>query len=296
LDIRFGGLSGVIFHLQSQFFCERTLKSLTYVAPFPAPLAYTGLGLLLIMNRMVSSRSVEWAQWLIALSAGGFAGNFVLFLTDHAVNGFYRPEEWIPVISAAFATAFLTVPFLVPVTGSYLRLCAVVIAIQILVGIAGFFFPVAASLAIADVYRSLGGAFEKLINGAPPMAPLLFPNLSLLALYALWAYSRFLPETGADTAVRTQLQAEGESNRRRLRIKGGHLAPYRPGSGLLSPSHLARKVVECRSRFRSAFVQKGRTHRREGRTRATVTIEGAEVRVLHRCRHKTLSPRHNRQQ
>ena len=187
-------------------------------------------------------------------------------------------------------------PFLVPVTRSYLRLCAVVIAIQILVGIAGFFFPVAASLAIADVYRSLGGAFEKLINGAPPMAPLLFPNLSLLALYALWAYSRFLPETGADTAVRTQLQAEGESNRRRLRIKGGHLAPYRPGSGLLSPSHLARKVVECRSRFRSAFVQKGRTHRREGRTRATVTIEGAEVRVLHRCRHKTLSPRHNRQQ
>ena len=108
LDIRFGGLSGVIFHLHSQFFCERTLKSLTYVAPFPAPLAYTGLGLLLIMNRMVSSRSVEWAQWLIALSAGGFAGNFVLCLTDHAVNGFYRPEEWIPVISAAFATAFLT--------------------------------------------------------------------------------------------------------------------------------------------------------------------------------------------
>jgi len=26
------------------------------------------------------------------------------------------------------------------------------------------------------------------------MAPMLFPNLALLALYALWAYSRFVPE------------------------------------------------------------------------------------------------------
>lgn len=150
---------------------------------------------------MVLSRSVEWAQWLIALSVDGFAGNFVLCLSDHAVNGFYRPEEWIPVISAAFATAFLTVPFLVPVTRSYLRLCAAVVAIQVVVGIAGFFFHVAASVSVADLYRSLGGAFDKIINGAPPMAPLLFPNLSLLALYALWAYSRFVPETGTDPAV-----------------------------------------------------------------------------------------------
>lgn len=63
-----------------------------------------GLGLLLIMNRMVPSRSVEWAQRLIALSVGGFAGNNVLCLTDHTVNGFYRPEEWISVISAAEVT------------------------------------------------------------------------------------------------------------------------------------------------------------------------------------------------
>ena len=201
------GLGGVIFHLHSQFFYERTLQSLTYAAPFAAPLAYTGLGLLLVMNRMVPSRSVEWAQWLIAMSAGGFAGNFVLCLTDHAVNGFYRPEEWIPVVSAAFATAFLVVPFLVPVTRKYLWLCAVVIAIQIAVGIAGFFFHVAASVGIADLYRPLGGTFQKLITGAPPMAPLLFPNLSLLALYALWAYSRFVPET--DHAVGMGLEVHG---------------------------------------------------------------------------------------
>ena len=47
------GLAGVILHLDSQFFYERTIRSLTYAAPFAAPLAYTGLGLLLIVNRMV---------------------------------------------------------------------------------------------------------------------------------------------------------------------------------------------------------------------------------------------------
>src|SRR5689334_11744057 len=59
------GLTGVIFHLESRFFFERTLQSLTYSAPFAAPLAYTGLGFLLIMNRMVDPRSVEWTRWIL---------------------------------------------------------------------------------------------------------------------------------------------------------------------------------------------------------------------------------------
>src|SRR5262245_53787938 len=36
------GLVGVILHLDSRFFHERTIKSLVYAAPFAAPLAYTG--------------------------------------------------------------------------------------------------------------------------------------------------------------------------------------------------------------------------------------------------------------
>ncbi len=39
------GLTGVVLHLESHFFYDRTLRSLTYSAPFAAPLAYTGLGL-----------------------------------------------------------------------------------------------------------------------------------------------------------------------------------------------------------------------------------------------------------
>ena len=34
------GLVGVVLHLDSHFFIERTLKSLVYAAPFAAPLAY----------------------------------------------------------------------------------------------------------------------------------------------------------------------------------------------------------------------------------------------------------------
>ena len=56
------GLAGVVLHLDSSFFYERTIRSLTYAAPFAAPLAFAGLGLLLIVNRMVSVRTLEWAQ------------------------------------------------------------------------------------------------------------------------------------------------------------------------------------------------------------------------------------------
>lgn len=90
------GLAGVIYHLDSQFFYEKTLRSLTYTAPFVAPLACTGVGLLLIMNRMVPAGTREWAEWVLMLTLGGFFGNFVLSLADHAENGFFRPIEWLP--------------------------------------------------------------------------------------------------------------------------------------------------------------------------------------------------------
>ena len=64
------GLVGVILHLDSRFFYERTIRSLTYAAPFAAPLAYTGLGLLLIANRMVDARSREWPMWMLLLALG----------------------------------------------------------------------------------------------------------------------------------------------------------------------------------------------------------------------------------
>jgi hypothetical protein len=188
------GLLGVVLHLDSRFFYERTIRSLTYAAPFAAPLAYTGLGLLLIANRMVDARSREWAMWMLLLALGGFAGNFIFSLTDHAQNAFFNPIEWLPVATSAFAIGFLVVPFFVEVAMPYLKLCAAVLAVQAAVGMLGF------GLHVTSVARQpAAGWFEKILSGAPPMAPLLFPNLVVLAAIALWTLSRITVRLKPDT-------------------------------------------------------------------------------------------------
>ena len=183
------GLAGVLFHLQSAFFLERTLKSLTYAAPFAAPLAYAGLGLLLILNRMIPSQSKEWAHWVLLFALGGFAGNFVLSLTDHAVNGFFYATEWLPVISSAFAVGFLIAPFFAPVNRRYFAVCAFVVLAQAVVGLLGFGFHVAANLKGPSTHM-----LQNFIDGAPPFAPLLLLNLMVLALIAMWALDAAHPE------------------------------------------------------------------------------------------------------
>jgi hypothetical protein len=177
------GVAGVILHLDSRFFYERTIRSLTYAAPFAAPLAYAGLGFLLLVNRLVQP-DWEWAQWILLLALGGFVGNFVFSLTDHAQNAFFNPLEWVPVASSALAIGFLAVPFLVRVTVPFLALCAAVLFMQALVGLLGFVLH-----AWADLQQPGLTFFEQMLSGAPPLAPLLFPNLVVLALIGLWAWA-----------------------------------------------------------------------------------------------------------
>jgi hypothetical protein len=183
------GLGGVLYHLESSFFLNRTIESLTYAAPFAAPLAYTGLGFLLLVNRMVTVRTAEWGRWVILLALGGFFGNFVLSLTDHADNGFFMRTEWVPVISSAFAASFLLVPLVTPVTRRFLDLCMLVMLGQGAVGVLGFWFHMQANLVEPGV-----SLWDKLVNGAPPMAPLLFPNLVGLAFIGIWAVLPHVPE------------------------------------------------------------------------------------------------------
>jgi hypothetical protein len=189
------GLVGMVLHLDSHFFLEKTLRSLVYSAPFAAPLAYTGLGLLLIMNRLVDPESLEWGQWVTLLALGGFLGNFVFSLTDHAQIGFVyetspSPILWIPVVSSAFAVGFLAVPFLVRVDRRFLAICAAVLVWQALVGLLGFYYHLT-----ADLHGPSRNLLDNVIHGAPLMAPLLFPNLVLLAFIGVWVMSRRLPET-----------------------------------------------------------------------------------------------------
>lgn len=175
------GISGLVLHLNSRFFAEQTLHSLVYTAPFAAPLAYAGLGFLLLLNRMVKSEDLEWGQWLIFFALGGFVGNFALSLCDHAQNGFFFRTEWIPVIASAFAIGFLTVAMSKKPEKGFLNLCFGVMAVQVVVGLLGFYFH-----GVADTGGSAQSFFEKLVHGAPPFAPLLFVNLAILAAIGLW--------------------------------------------------------------------------------------------------------------
>ena len=174
------GLTGVIFHLQSHFFYEHTLRSLTYSAPFAAPLAYTGLGFLIILNRMVDAGTLEWAQWVLLLALGGFVGNFIFSVADHAQNGFFRPLEWVPVVASAIAVGFLAVPLLMRVSRRYIHFCGAMLLLEGAVGVWGFAVHAAANFRGPSIH-----AFDNFIYGAPPLAPLLFPNLMLLGLIAL---------------------------------------------------------------------------------------------------------------
>lgn len=190
----FMGLAGVLYHLESRFFYERTILSLTYTAPFVAPLSYAGLGLLLVLNRMVPDSSREWSEWLLLLTLGGFFGNFVLSVTDHAANGFFHLTEWIPVGGSAFAVGFLLVPLIRRADAKYLKACILVMLLQGAVGIAGFFLH-----GVADLHGPSKSLFENVISGAPPMAPLLFPNLAVLSLIALHTFGNALSAAPSPT-------------------------------------------------------------------------------------------------
>jgi hypothetical protein len=184
------GLTGTVLHLQSGFFQSETLRGLVYAAPFAAPLAYAGLGLLLVANRMVRPDSQEWARWILLLTLGGFVGNFVFSLTDHAQNGFFRATEWIPVVAAALAVGFLTAPFATAVGRRYLVVSAWVLGLQLAVGALGFLLHNRANLAGPSP-----SAWDNFVYGAPPMAPLLFADLVVLGWIALWALHRATSDT-----------------------------------------------------------------------------------------------------
>jgi hypothetical protein len=137
---------------------------------------------------MVASDAPEWPRWVLLLALGGFFGNFVFSLTDHAQNGFFRWEEWIPVVSSAFAVGCLAAPLLTPVGRRYLWLCGGAMLVQGAVGLLGFYYHT-----MANLNGPSPRAWDNFVFGAPTLAPLLFPNLVLLAAIGLWVLGKHLP-------------------------------------------------------------------------------------------------------
>ena len=197
------GIAGLLWHLRGDFFQEQTIKNLVYTAPFAAPLAYTGLGLLLILDRMVDARSLEWSRWVILLAAGGFLGNFVLSLADHAQNGFFYPSEWIGVIAAATAFGFLVAQVAVPDNPALLAMNLALMVVQTVVGLLGF-----ALHARGNLSHQAGPPWDRFVYGAPIFAPLLFADLALLAVLGCWAQLRCLAAADGDPGFATPVVHE----------------------------------------------------------------------------------------
>jgi len=74
------------------------------------------------------------------------------------------------------AIGFLAVPLIMEVSRRFFDLCALVLLLEALVGLWGFALHAEQNLQGPSVH-----AFDNLVYGAPPMAPLLFPNLMVLA-------------------------------------------------------------------------------------------------------------------
>jgi hypothetical protein len=127
------------------------------------------------------AESLEWAQWVLLLTLGGFVGNFIFSLADHAGYRFFNPLEWVPVVARAIAIGFLAVPLIMRVPRKYVDLCAAILLLEAGVGLWGFVLHARANLRGPSVHP-----FDNFVFGAPPMAPLLFPNLMVLGIIALW--------------------------------------------------------------------------------------------------------------
>lgn len=186
------GVSGLVLHLDAHFFEELTLSSLVYSAPFVAPLAYAGLGFLVLLNRMVPTDGTEWPAWILLLACGGFFGNFALSVVDHAQNGFFYATEWIPVVVAALATGHLVAALVRTPDRRFLDICWAVLALSVLTGLVGFWFhldPILEEAGRPVAYR--------VIYGAPIFAPLLFPNIAALAGIGVWDLQVKLSHGGA---------------------------------------------------------------------------------------------------
>lgn len=179
------GLTGMLFHLNSQFFAAQSIESLVYTAPFAAPLAYAGLGFLLLLNRMVDSEHEEWGQWILFLAMGAFVGNFVLSLCDHAQNDFFEPMEWAAVVSAALGVGFLTTAVVRFKDQVFLKICLVLMGLEAVIGILGFSLHLK-----ADLEGATSHVLDSVIYGAPILAPLLFANIAVLAGIGLWNLTR----------------------------------------------------------------------------------------------------------
>jgi hypothetical protein len=182
------GAAGFYFHINRHFLGTPTLKSLVYTAPIAAPLVFAGISLfgLAVLKQEPIFKRFRRTQILILLVSGGFAGNALLSLLDHAQNHFFSYMEWFPVVASLFATFHCFLLGLKPRWSQPDRgFLFATLSVQIIFGLLGFYLHLKASLPL-DSFDDL----EKLFHVTPVLAPLLMANVAAYGILTLLA-----PET-----------------------------------------------------------------------------------------------------
>ena len=88
---------------------------------------------------------------------------------------------WVGVWASAIAVGFLVMPLLLRVSRGFILLCAAILVGEAEVGVWGFVLH-----ATANLHGPSTQTLKNFTFGAAPFAPLLFPNLVLLGMIALW--------------------------------------------------------------------------------------------------------------
>ncbi len=179
------GVAGLYLHLAHAAWHEVSLRSLVYAAPIAAPLSYSGVALIALTadGFFDCLKSVSRRQCLLLLVGAGFSGNLALTTLDHARNGFFRPEEWFSVAAAAFGAVVLLWAGASdkPSTREEYFTILAALVLQIFTGLIGFVFHL-----YADWHNIMATVPDKIIFGAPIFAPLLFCDIAVLGIIAVF--------------------------------------------------------------------------------------------------------------
>jgi len=121
--------------------------------------------------------------FLLASLGCGFG--FLMVAFDHAQNDFERSAEWIPLATTAFTFAcLLYASSKRRLTLFEVRVVNFNVLLQIAVGLSGFALHIIGLLTPAGTLN-----FERITHGAPPLGPLLFCDLGILAVIPLLDYN-----------------------------------------------------------------------------------------------------------
>ena len=121
---------------------------------------------MLILDRMVDARRLEWSRWVILLAAGGFAGNFVLSLADHAQNGFFYPTRVDRRGGRCRRGRLPVAAVIVPDSRSLLAMNLGLMVVQVVVGLLGFYLH-----AVGNLGGRIGPALGSLRLRCPDLRP-----------------------------------------------------------------------------------------------------------------------------